>query len=412
MQFNGLQVKRLSCDKITLIAACPAFSGSEGLSFAENVAKEWQPFGSSGLPSPHYMFGRSVHGIALNWGKETKLHKRVLENEYCDLSSGCKKKQVADIHQKTAFNLRIEFNPNKSSLSLVRDFFDAAYPERCSITSPVKVSRFDSALDYHDPIDIRFIDSSALRNGSIYFTGPRPETLYLGSSAAGGRLLRCYDKRREQIARGNQWLSGSVLEGSISERYSHPLASQMSAAGRGLAVVNGEIANVPFDYDDDAATTACDDPEAVDGLSGIDHWWRIEMQDRRECCFSKLKSHYVDTFNDVFAYDMPLGDQELVKSLMLTGRKKVSDSDLALILFAANALVIGNQHHHFRYLLDLLDEKRRLSVQRLLRQWHKTDFIGGYFRSNCVDMFIETEKHLSPLLKHFHPLSLMGISAS
>jgi len=384
MQFNAPSVQRLSCDKITLLACAPAFSGADGLRYAENIFRDWTPFGSVPLISPHYPFGRSAYGIAVNWGKQTKLSERTLNNEFCDLSSRCLKKEITDTHVKTSFNLRIEFNPNKSSLALLRSFFEAAFPEQVSINFPIKITRYDSALDYHDPIDIRFIDSSSLRAGSIYFDHYSPETLYLGSSSSGSRLLRCYDKLKEQMARRNQWLSGTVLTESVAERYNH--------------------AETPIFHElyTDSALTSVDDPSAVSGTAGIDHWWRIEMQDRREVCLSQFKGHFSKTFDDVFAYDLPSEDLEYLSALLKTGKKM--DEVLAFLLFAAQ----NPGRHHFRFLLGMLSEYKRKEILKLLKKFQKNDFISGYFTQNCHTMFDETERFLSPLLKHYCPLALRG----
>lgn len=98
------------------------------------------------------------------------------------------------------YGLRIEYNPNKSSLDSVRFLLGHCAEHQLS-PRYIRLARLDLAVDYYRVMNPEFITCRFARKSFMAYGTAGVESVYLGSRQSQ-TMFRVYNKRQEQIDQG------------------------------------------------------------------------------------------------------------------------------------------------------------------------------------------------------------------
>lgn len=200
----------LSVDRITFLVFCPRLSlwsenEQETRQNMDNIEKfssflelrlssvldmDYPQGCSTVLYKKHY---RTIGGVDIQFGPVFPVRKKrkLKEDDY--------KEEEKYIYQPSYYSLRIEYNPNKDTLSDVKPLF--SFIKNFSIERTVVVSRLDIAIDYVASINPELILCRGIKKNCVYGGVHGVETVYFGRRTSSN-MFRIYNKRQEIIDSG------------------------------------------------------------------------------------------------------------------------------------------------------------------------------------------------------------------
>lgn len=199
---------KLSLDRITFLVFSPRLSlwseeESERRDNMNNVQKfssllemrlqhHLDPDFPQGIPSPLYKYHyRTYNDIDIQFGPVYPVRKK---------RKGEGDPEDKYIYQPSYYGLRIEYNPNKISLSDVKSLFNGF--KNFSIDKTVVISRIDCAIDYLTTLNPELILCRGVKKNCVYGGINGVETVYFGRRTSSN-MFRIYNKRQELIDSGD-----------------------------------------------------------------------------------------------------------------------------------------------------------------------------------------------------------------
>ena len=209
----------LSCDRVTFLMFTPSLSvwsddrsdreiNSRRISALSDYISlksenRLDPDFPQGLPSQlfeHHF--RTSDGVDIQLGARMPKRVKVTDLDYIQSFGTDEEKESGYCmrYVPNDYGLRIEYNPNKSSLDSVRFLLGHCAEHQLS-PRYIRIARFDLAVDYYRVFNPEFITCRFARKSFLAYGTAGIESLYFGSRQSQ-TMFRVYNKRQEQIDQG------------------------------------------------------------------------------------------------------------------------------------------------------------------------------------------------------------------
>lgn len=156
--------------------------------------------GSGGFKqSSHYSYTIQLPiGVYLEFGRNKNarlLHKLEYYGPYRE-DDPIRYHSIYETYE-TASQMRIEWNPNKTDISIMKHFFRfISYASGFDPLNDIKISRMDVAVDVSHEVDLCMVTSTKNVDQNTYTDRSGGITKYIGSTASG-TFTRTYNKKEE-----------------------------------------------------------------------------------------------------------------------------------------------------------------------------------------------------------------------
>lgn len=222
----------LSLDRVTLLVFSPGLSlwgpeksqdrRSENMQkVAEIIEKtvELDENFPQGFPSDlyalHFRTAETLSSdpIDIQIGPRLPVKKKISSFAYIDsfgVSDENKEESFTFSSEPSVYGIRIEYNPNKADLSVLKNFF-SYFPCRSKVDLPklLRVSRLDIAIDYPVRLRPEFILCNRHKKSFLALGTSGVETVYFGSRQSQ-TFFRIYDKNKELLETGKKGVTGDL----------------------------------------------------------------------------------------------------------------------------------------------------------------------------------------------------------
>lgn len=161
----------------------------------KNVLDEDFPQGSPTENYKHHF--RTIDDIDIQFGAKRPKRKVISDDDLIEMFGTT---DVDDkdkyYHVRNSYCLRIEYNPNNTTLSSVTELLKPFF--RSADAGHIRISRLDIAIDFNASIVPELVLCQGMRK-SFTASGPKGiESVYFGTRKSKN-YLRLYDKRQEQL---------------------------------------------------------------------------------------------------------------------------------------------------------------------------------------------------------------------
>lgn len=167
------------------------------------------------LETQLYAFHYRIHDIDIQFCTKLPRSNRNTNEEMIEVFGDDEDKARGYMYEfySNDYNIRIEYNPNKADISLLKEvlFFihDYFYFE-FRTAEFIKISRIDFAFDYPLPLNPALIHFTRSRKYNVCGGSEGIETVYYGAQKSEFNLV-VYDKKKEYAQKHNTFYPGSEL---------------------------------------------------------------------------------------------------------------------------------------------------------------------------------------------------------